>query len=259
MAVGAPRWILVGDQPHDKVLARKTRIAVAEVETQALLHRDRRGVVTVAQALVETLRHAAPQWMVDGHDNLRQFVETPVGAVLPTAEMGRHCDPVAAVDPGAVLLEPLHGEDPAPLAGSHVGHIDRIDEHLGKRAVETPADPRQLFLALLGKGVVQIHPHHLPAITDAVAQQEIDQILDDIVLEPIGQDGEQPCPQPEYLQPDSLYEIEFRALHDGDRLCQDSVPAPQLSASAASGRACRGLGLPATTITNSPLGSVVRK
>ena len=133
-AVGPPRGILVGDKPHHEVLAGDASGPVAQVETQALLHRDGHRIFVIAQPPVEFLHHLAAQRMVDGDQHLRPLVKPPVGAVLPAAEMGRHGDPVAAVHRFHVFLHVFDRKHRPPLLLVHVGHVDRVDEDFGQRA-----------------------------------------------------------------------------------------------------------------------------
>ena len=212
-AVGPPRGVLVGDKPHHEVLAVDALGAVAQVETQTLLHRDGHRIFVIAQPPVKLLHHLAAQRVIDGDQHLRTLVKPPVGAVLPAAEMGRHGDPVAAVHRFHVFLHVFDREHRPALLLVHVGHVDRVDEDFGQRTVEPPPDKGQFAFALPGERVPQVGLHDLHAVAQAVVEQAEKQVLNDVVLEPIRHHGERARAQPEGLQPETLQNGQIGSFH----------------------------------------------
>ena len=217
MAVGTARRILVGDKPHDEVFAVHAAFPVAQVEAQRILHGHGHRIFIVAQTLVKPLHDLAAQGMIHRHQHLRAFVKPPVGTILPTAEMGRHSDPVAAVHGLVMFVESLHRQHRAGLFFAHMGHIDRIDEYLGQRPVEIAADDGQLPDALFRERIAQVFVHDLHAVTQAVVEYEKEQVLDDVIFEPVRQHGKETGAEPQRLQPYLLCKIQLSSFHPARR------------------------------------------
>lgn len=131
--------------------------------------------------------------------------------------MGSHGDPVAAVHLRIMFLEPFYGENRTAFFLAHVGHIDRIDENLGKRTVKTAADGRPFLLAFFGERVPQIGLHDLHAVAQAIIYDEKEQVFNNVVFEPVGHHGKHPRPEPQGLQPYLLYEIQLCTFHPANQ------------------------------------------
>ena len=151
--------------------------------------------------------------MVDRHDNLRRRVEAPERTVFPTAVMRRHGDPVAALDPFQVLLQPLHPQRRTALRRGQVRQVQRIHENLSQSPVEPSPDRCQLPLVLLRKRIPKVLLHHRHPVPEAVTEQKIEQILHHVILEPTGQHRKDIRTEPEYLQPHPLHEIQVHVFH----------------------------------------------
>ena len=131
--------------------------------------------------------------------------------------MGRHSDPVAAVHGFVMFVEPLHRQYRAGLLFAHMGHIDRIDEYLGQRPVEIAADDGQLPDALFRERIAQVFVHDLHAVTQAVVEYEKEQVLDDVIFEPVRQHGKETGAEPQRLQPYLLRKIQLSSFHPARR------------------------------------------
>ena len=213
MAVGAPRRILVGNQPEHHVLALDARRAMTQVEPHAVVHRHGSGIRRVAQALIETFHHRAAQRMIDRHDHLRGLEKAPIRTIFPAPEVSQHGNPVVAVHPPCLLLAVCYDQHFAGPRRALVGQVDRVDEYLGQRAVEPAPDNPEFALGLLRERIAQVVPHDLAAVAQHVVEQAEKQVLDDVVLEPIGQHGEEPHSAPQDFQPQPLEQIQLRCFH----------------------------------------------
>ena len=98
-----------------------------------------------------------------------------------------------------------------------MGHIDRIDEYLGQRPVEIAADDGQLPDTLFRERIAQVFVHDLHAVTQAVVEYEKEQVLDDVIFEPVRQHGKETGTEPQRLQPYLLRKIQLSSFHPARR------------------------------------------